>query len=295
MIRNALKSAFREFIHFQKRNQSNFVLTERVDEVFVISINRAEKRNCVNKETAKQLLNAFEAFEKDDASKVAILCGKGGNFCAGYDLSEVVDSQHKQELATIEKAPMGPSLMITNKPTIAAIDGYAVAGGLELALLCDIRVCEETAVLGIFNRRFGVPLIDGGTVRLPKIVGFGRAMDLILTGRKVDAREALAMGLVNSVTEVGTVLGRAMSLAQSLTKFPQQCLKADRRSAYYSTFEARSIQDALQFEYENGVPIIEEESIEGAKKFVLSGIGKHGKFNLHNIDELMEKHNPKLV
>lgn len=153
--------------------------------------------------------------------------------------------------------------MLTSKPVIAAIDGYAVAGGLELALLCDLRIMEENAILGVFCRRFGVPLIDGGTVRLPKIVGLGRALDIILSGRSILAKEALDMGLVNHVTAVGTAFGRAYKYAMDLQKFPQECLKADRRSAYYSAFEAKSLDDALKFEYENGLPIVAEESIKG--------------------------------
>ena len=157
--------------------------------------------------------------------------------------------------------------MITSKPTIAAIDGYAVAGGLELALLCDLRVVEENAIMGVFCRRFGVPLIDGGTVRLQKLIGLSRALDLILTGRPISGKEALEFGLANRVVAIGTAMGQAFQLAHSLVKFPQQCLIADRKSAYYAAFGANSLEDALKYEFENGKPIITKESIEGLPYF----------------------------
>ena len=153
--------------------------------------------------------------------------------------------------------------MLTSKPIIAAIDGYAVAGGLELALLCDLRVVEENAIMGVFCRRFGVPLIDGGTVRLQKLIGLSRALDLILTGRPIGAKEALEFGLANRVVAIGTALGQAFSLAHSLVKFPQQCLRADRKSAYYAAFDSDSLDEALSYEFERGKPIITKESIEG--------------------------------
>ena len=157
----------------------------------------------------------------------------------------------------------GPSQMLTSKPIIASIDGYAVAGGLELALLCDLRVVEENAIMGVFCRRFGVPLIDGGTVRLQKLIGLSRALDLILTGRAISGKEALEFGLANRLVGIGTALGQAFNLALSLVKFPQNCLRADRKSAYYAAFDAKSIEDALVYEYENGKTIITEESIKG--------------------------------
>jgi enoyl-CoA hydratase/carnithine racemase len=157
--------------------------------------------------------------------------------------------------------------MLTSKPLIAAIDGYAVAGGLELSLLCDLRVVEENAIFGVFCRRFGVPLIDGGTVRLSKLIGLSRALDLILTGRPINAKEALDFGLANRVVAVGTALGQAFNLALSIAKFPQECLKADRKSTYYATFDAKSLQEALIFEYENGKPIISRESVQGLLQF----------------------------
>ncbi|RWS22614.1 hypothetical protein B4U80_10263 [Leptotrombidium deliense] len=278
----------------QRRLTSTCVITEKIEEITIISINRPDKRNCVNSETAQLLLKAFEDFEKDDTSKVAILHGKSGNFCAGYDLEEVANEVKNGNNEPLGKSPIGPTYLTPSKSTIAAIDGYAVGGGFELALMCDLRICEENSVMGVFNRRFGIPLINGGTVRLPKIIGLTRAMDLILTGRKVTAKEAFDMGIVNRVTDVGTVLGVAINLALSLTKFPQECLLADRRSVYHSVFEAKSIEEAFNFEGENGVPIVAKEGIEGARKFAESGLGKHGKFNLHSINELLEKNEPKV-
>lgn len=167
--------------------------------------------------------------------------------------------------------------MLTSKPVIAAVAGHAVAGGLELSLLADMRVCDTTAVFGVFCRRFGVPLIDGGTVRLPKIVGLGRALDMILTGRPVDAKEALSMGLANRVVQKGRVVEEAMALARSLLTFPQECMNLDRQSAYYSTFEASNLKDALRFEYDAGVEVVAKESVQGATRFH-RGQGRGGSF-----------------
>lgn len=233
-------------------------------------------------------------FEEDDEAYVAILHGFGGNFCAGFDLEELSKFTNDQAIdqeSSITKGPMGPSQMLTKKPIIGAINGYAVAGGLELALLCDLRVAEENAVLGVFCRRFGVPLIDGGTVRLPKLIGLSRAMDLILTGRPIKGEEAFEIGLVNRITQVGAVLGTAYNLATSLIKFPQECLRADRMSAYHSVFDSHSMEDALRYEYENGLPIIEKEAIEGAKLFVEDGLGKHGKFKFNAEQQIARNNN----
>lgn len=277
------------------------IVTEKVNEALFIAINRPDKRNCVNQETAAQLKSAFQELDDRDDIKVGVLHGIGGNFCAGYDLEELsmlgkldkdVKGGEQSSLSMeslIKPAPMGPSHMLTNKPIIAAIDGYAVAGGLELALLCDLRVMEETAIMGVFCRRFGVPLIDGGTVRLSKIIGFGRAMDMILTGRGVDGKEALSMGLVTECVAVGTALGRANNLAERLTKFPQLCMRADRKSAYYSTYGSSSLQDALDYEFENGKEVILKEAVSGAAYFIQEGLGKHGKFNLASLEQMMSR------
>lgn len=249
------------------------VLTENRGKVRLIGINRPEKRNCVNIETANQLREAFEQFDRDPESSVAVLHGIGGNFCAGYDLSQLAeagdileqDAEVVQKFMTdlVRRGPMGPSQMRLSKPVVAAVDGYAVAGGLELALWCDLRVVETTAIMGVFCRRFGVPLIDGGTVRLQALIGLSRAMDLILTGRPVTGKEVLEFGLANRLVAVGTALGQAFQLANSLVKFPQECLKADRQSALYAAYEAKSEEDALVYEFENSKHVIVEEAING--------------------------------
>ncbi|KAG8162461.1 hypothetical protein KVR01_008226 [Diaporthe batatas] len=267
--------------------------------IAVITINRPTVRNAVSAATARLLAEAFQKFDKDDTQKVCVFTGAGGQaFCAGYDLHEVaasssastsnigpdgsprvkhVTTRNPRDRLEDVIGPMGPSRMLTSKPVIAAISGHAVAGGLELSLLADMRVCDTTAVLGVFCRRFGVPLIDGGTVRLPKIVGLGRALDMILTGRPVDATEALAMGLVSRVVEKGRAVEEAMALARSLLVFPQECMNLDRRSAYYSTFEASSLRDALGFEYDAGVQVVAKESMQGATRFH-KGQGRGGSF-----------------
>lgn len=255
----------------------DYISREKQGRIFLIGINRPEKRNCVNMATAEQLCHAFQEFENDDTVDVAVLHGKGGTFCAGLDLEEL--SQSGDSKLPEGQWLMGPSGMLTKKPTVAAVSGYAVAGGLELALLCDLRVVEETAIMGVFCRRFGVPLVDGGTVRLPALIGLSRALDLILTGRPITAKEAFDIGLANRLVACGTAIGQAISLAGSISKFPQKCVQVDKMSAYYSTFDSKSLQNALKFELENGRTVIPTESVEGAKKFV-SGIGRHGSFNL---------------
>lgn len=251
--------------------------------ITVITIDRPEVRNAVNRATATLLADAFEAFEKDESQKVCVFTGSGDRFCAGYDLHEA--AKGASEGTTVEpvdkvngnRGPMGPSRMALTKPIIAAISGHAVAGGLELSLLADIRVADTSAVFGVFCRRFGVPLIDGGTVRLQKVIGLGRAMDMIITGRPVGASEAHSFGLVNRVVPKGKALDEAMGLARSLLDFPQKCMRADITSAHYSAYDATSLSDALRFEFENGAPVVVEESIEGAGRFG-RGEGRGGKF-----------------
>ncbi|XP_068092964.1 enoyl-CoA hydratase EchA19-like isoform X2 [Hyperolius riggenbachi] len=255
------------------------VITERHGTILTIGINRPEARNAVNPETAAQLVQAFQEFEKDPSLTAAVFHGLGGNFCAGFDLKEVARnaSSLSMELdVTKGPGPMGPSRMQFSKPVIAAVSGYAVAGGLELSLLADLRVVEESATFGVFCRRFGVPLIDGGTVRLPKLIGLSRALDLILTGRPVSAQEALAFGLANRVVPDGQGLKCAIELAEKISTFPQRCMNTDRTSAYYSSFDATSFTDAMQFEFNNGVKVVAEESVAGAKRFT-TGEGRHGK------------------
>lgn len=253
--------------------------------VTTITINRPQARNAINSPTAQKLYAALLAFDKDPSQKVAILTGANGTFCAGFDLREVAAQQNSTTSSGLgvdpvkgqNRGPMGPSRMQLSKPLIAAVAGYAVAGGLELSLLADLRVAEEGATFGVFCRRWGVPLIDGGTVRLQAIVGFGRAMDLILTGKPVSAREAEAMGLVTKVVGPGQALVKATELANELIRFPQECMNADRRSAYYAAFEAKSLEDALRFEYQEGSHVVEREGVKGATRFS-QGAGRHGKF-----------------
>jgi enoyl-CoA hydratase len=217
--------------------------------VTTVVLDRAQARNAVDGATAAELAGAFRAFDADPEASVAVLCGAGGTFCAGADL-KAMDNRLDADLAA--DAPMGPSRLALSKPVIAAVSGYAVAGGLELALWCDLRIVESDAVLGVFCRRWGVPLIDGGTVRLPRIVGLGRALDLILTGRPVSADEALAMGLANRVVPPGEARAEAEAFAAQLADFPQTCLRSDRQSVY----ESLGHRNALAREFELGLATI---------------------------------------
>ncbi|HZF84789.1 MAG TPA: crotonase/enoyl-CoA hydratase family protein [Burkholderiaceae bacterium] len=253
------------------------VRTETDGPVSTIVLSRPHCRNAVDGPTAALLREAFERFEADDSQRVAVLWGEHGTFCAGADLGAVNDPARRHELDPEGggTGPMGPSRMALKKPLVAAIAGHAVAGGLELALLADLRVAEDNAVLGVFCRRWGVPLIDGGTVRLPRTVGMGRALDLILTGRPVAAEEALAMGLVNRVVPPGQSRAAAEQLAREIAAFPQQCMLADRASAYGQW--DLPLADALRAEGRQGVPIVAAEGAAGAARFV-QGAGRHGRF-----------------
>ncbi len=247
------------------------------DAICVVTIDRPARRNAVDGATAAALRAAFERFESDDALRVAILTGAGGHFCGGADLTAIGDPARRNEFDTDGggSGPMGPTRMALSKPSIAAVEGYAVAGGLELALLADLRVAAEDAVFGVFCRRWGVPLIDGGTVRLPRLIGMGRALDLILTGRAVAAREAEAMGLVNRVVAAGDALTTALDLARAIAAFPQRCMLADRRSAYEQW--DLPLATALRDEGVRGVPIVAAEGEAGAARFA-AGAGRHGVF-----------------
>jgi enoyl-CoA hydratase len=247
------------------------------DDICTITLDRPEVRNAVDGPMAAELRDAFQQFEEDDSLAVAVLTGAGGTFCAGADLSAVGDPDRRNELDPDGRGagPMGPSRMELSKPVIAAVAGHAVAGGLELALLADLRVVEEDAVLGVFCRRWGVPLIDGGTVRLPRIVGQGRALDLILTGRPVGAHEALQMGLANRVVPVGDSLTAAHALAEEIAGFPAACMRADRASAYRQW--DLPLAAALRSEGAHGVPIVQLEGAAGAARFA-GGEGRHGRF-----------------
>ena len=242
--------------------------------VTLVSINRREARNAVDRFTAQQLADAFRAFDADPESAVAVLHGEHGTFCAGADLKALNDDARRNRLDTQGDGPMGPSRMLLSKPVIAAVSGHAVAGGLELALWCDLRVVEQSAVLGVFCRRFGVPLIDGGTVRLPRLIGLSRALDLILTGRAVDAQEALAMGLANRVVPDGEALQSALALAEQLAALPQTCLRNDRRSAYEQF--GMGLDEALTHEFALGLQTLASgEASRGARLFE-SGAGRGG-------------------
>lgn len=252
------------------------VRVEHRDRITLVSITRPDVRNAVDGETARRLAAVFAAFDADPDSDVAVLYGESGTFCAGADLKAIADASGGNPLSPEGDAPMGPSRMVLGKPVIAAIAGHAVAGGLELALWCDMRVVERSAILGVYCRRWGVPLIDGGTVRLPRLIGHSRAMDLILTGRGVAADEALQMGLANRVVPDGEALTAALELAQQLTRFPQTCLRSDRLSACEQW--GMSLDDALRNEFERGVAVIaSRETVEGATRFA-SGKGRHGDF-----------------
>jgi len=250
------------------------VRVERNGPVSTVILSRPEVRNAVDRATAEELADAFRAFDADEDAKVAVLWGDHGAFCAGADLKAVA-SGGPNRIDPEGDGPMGPSRLLLSKPVIAAIAGHAVAGGLELALWCDVRIAEEDAVLGVFCRRWGVPLIDGGTVRLPRIIGLGRAMDLILTGRPVRSDEALAMGLVSRVVPRGRAREEAEAYAHDIARFPQACMRADRMSAYEQG--GLDLQAAMRVEFDRGVKVLESESLAGAMRFA-SGAGRHGSF-----------------
>ncbi|WP_420427024.1 crotonase/enoyl-CoA hydratase family protein [Algiphilus sp.] len=257
---------------------SDSIVVEQEGAVRVISINAAARRNAVDGPTAAALAEAFRAFEADESSAVAVLSGVGAHFCAGADLKAVAsgDAERANRIASDGDGPMGPSRMQLSKPVIAAVSGYCVAGGLELAAWCDMRVADRTAVFGVFCRRFGVPLIDGGTVRLPRLIGMSHAMDLILTGRAVEAEEALRMGLVNRLVDAGKAREAAVALGQQLAAFPQQCLRGDRLSAYAQW--GLSEDDAMAQEFQHGLKTLQSgETVAGAGRFS-EGTGRHGQF-----------------
>lgn len=250
---------------------SDAVRVERNGPVTTVILNRPEARNAVNGPTAIALHAAFAEFDRDDSASVAVLWGEGGTFCAGADL-KAFGTPQANEVHRTGPGPMGPSRMVLSKPVIAAVSGYAVAGGLELAIWCDLRVAEEDAVFGVFCRRWGVPLIDGGTVRLPRLIGQSRALDLILTGRAVKADEALAMGLANRVVPKGQARQAAEALAAELAALPQQCLRADRLSAQHQWGLPESA--AMDQEFAS-IAKVAAEANEGAGRFA-AGAGRHG-------------------
>jgi len=246
---------------------------ERDDRVAVVTIDRPEVRNAVDPATAAALADAFRAFDGDAALDVAVLTGAGRVFCAGADLKELAAGR-VHRLAEDGDGPLGPTRLLLSKPVVAAVEGHAVAGGLELALWCDLRVAARDAVFGVYCRRFGVPLMDGGTIRLPRLIGHSRALDMILTGRGVSGEEALAMGLVNRLVEPGAALAAALTLAHELSRLPQRCLREDRLSSYEQW--SLPLDEALRHEFRHGFAVVNSgETAEGVARFAAGG-GRHG-------------------
>src|SRR5256885_137601 len=208
------------------------ILTETIDSIFVVTINRSTVRNAIDGPTAAALAQAFRAFDADASLNIAVLTGADGTFCSGADLTSIAEGTRALRVTKDGDGPLGISRLLLSKPVIAAVEGYAVAGGLELALWCDLRVAAEDAVFGVYCRRWGVPLVDGGTIRLPRLIGHSHALDMILTGRGVSGQEALMMGLANRLVPPGKTLDSALALAHDLARFPQQCLRSDRLSSY---------------------------------------------------------------
>jgi len=260
------------------------VRMEKAGAVWTVIHSRPEARNAMDPASAEALVEAFTAFDRDPEAAVAVLWGEGGAFCAGFDLKHAAGNGSalgglayaEGADGSLPRGPMGPTRLELDKPVIAAIAGPAVAGGFEIALWCDLRVMEESAYFGVYCRRWGVPLVDGGTVRLPRIVGRGRALDLILTGRKVEAEEALRIGLAERVVPDGRSRAAAEALARDIARFPQACLRADRRSAYRQ--EGLSLREAMRYEWDNGAPAFLAEGAAGAARFT-SGKGRGGRFD----------------
>ncbi|MEU0514834.1 crotonase/enoyl-CoA hydratase family protein [Amycolatopsis sp. NPDC006125] len=250
------------------------VRVERSGPVCTVILSRPHARNAVDGPTAQALLEAFEAFDADDSAAVAVLWGEGGTFCAGADL-KAIGTERGNRLGEDGPGPMGPTRLRLGKPVIAAIAGHAVAGGLELALWCDLRVAAEDAVFGVFCRRWGVPLIDGGTVRLPRLIGVSQAMDLVLTGRPVPAEEALRMGLANRVVPAGTERAAAEELAAAIAGFPQTCLREDRLSLLEQ--DGMDEQAAMANEWRHGLTSLAADAVRGAQRFA-AGAGRGGSF-----------------
>ena len=244
--------------------------------VTVVTIERTERRNAIDLETARALLDAFKRFDADPRAAVAVLTGAGGAFCAGADIKALAEGDFEPIEPDGEFGPMGPTRLKLTKPVIAAVEGHAIAGGMELALWCDLRIAARSAVFGFFNRRFGMPIVDVGTIRLPRIIGHGRALELILTGRPVGAEEALRIGLVNELTEDGEALARAVALAQTLCDFPQTAMRNDRRSAI-EQWDLRG-PAAIANEVTRGLATVASgETLAGLARFQ-GGAGRHGSF-----------------
>jgi enoyl-CoA hydratase len=259
---------------FSQTNTVSTVNTERLGRVFVVTINRPEARNAIDRGVANALVRAFQDFDADDSLAVAVLTGANNTFCSGFDLKAMFDQERTLSVTLEGNGPLGVTRMLLGKPVIAAVEGYAVAGGFELALWCDLRVAAENAVFGVYNRRWGVPLVDGGTIRLPRLIGHSNALDLILTGRSVSGQEARLMGLANRLVPPGEALPAAISLANDLAQVPQQCLRSDRLSSYEQW--SLSLEEALRNETRHGLEVLKSgEALTGARRFV-DGHGRHG-------------------
>nr|BBH96018.1 enoyl-CoA hydratase [Thermogemmatispora argillosa] len=260
----------------ERPGEARPLLVEQQGAILIVTLNRPERRNAISRELAAALLETFGSFEADPGLAVAVLTGAGGCFCSGFDLKELATGQVPSPDDN-GHGPLGPTRLLLQKPVIAAIEGYAVAGGLELALWCDLRVAAEDAVFGVYNRRWGIPLIDGGTVRLPRLIGQSQALDLILTGRSVSGEEAWRMGLVNRLTPHGEALPTALKLAQQLARFPQQGLRSDRLSLYEQW--SLPLPEALRLEARYGARTLQTgEASSGARRFA-EGHGRHGRFD----------------
>jgi len=250
------------------------VRTERNDSIFIVTINRPQVRNAVDGPTAAALVRAFRAFDADPTLSIAVLTGASSTFCSGFDLTALSDEERGVRVAEDGNGPLGITRMLLSKPVIAAVEGYAVAGGFELALWCDLRVAAEDAVFGVYNRRWGIPLVDGGTIRLPRLIGHSHALDLILTGRGVSGQEARMMGIANRLVPKGEALPAAIALANELARFPQLCLRSDRLSSYEQW--SLPLEEALHNETRRGLEVIRSgEASAGARRFV-EGRGRHG-------------------
>ncbi|MEO8970383.1 MAG: crotonase/enoyl-CoA hydratase family protein [Ktedonobacteraceae bacterium] len=255
-------------------NKTPVVITEHLSAVFVVTINRPEVRNAIDRGTAQALVSAFEAFDADDSLAVAVLTGANNTFCSGFDLKAMFDQERTVSIAEEGNGPLGITRMMLSKPVIAAVEGYAVAGGFEVALWCDLRVAAENAVFGVYNRRWGVPLVDGGTIRLPRLIGHSHALDLILTGRGVSGEEARLMGLANRLVPAGGALSAAIALANDLAQVPQHGLRSDRLSSYEQW--SLSLEEAFRNEARHGLEVLRSgEAHTGAGRFV-EGHGRHG-------------------
>ena len=262
------------------------IVIEKTDHVWTVIHNRPEARNAMDPASADGLVEAFEAFEKSDA-RVAVLWGAGGSFCAGWDLKYAASLSSEEQAnirefdfpmgsAPAPRGSLGPTRMELSKPVIAAVEGPAVAGGMELAMWCDIRVMSEAAYFGVFCRRWGIPLSDGGAVRLPRLIGQGKALEITMTGRKVPADECYSIGLCEKVVAVGNARASAEAMAREIAKFPQQAMLADRRSIYET--HGLSVREALKIEWANGLAAVRNEGYEGATRFS-DGLGRHGDFD----------------